>query len=118
MPYASVYRSDLFQGKTILITGGGSGLGRCMAHELTSLGASVTLLGGSLDKLKLVATEIAEDGGRASIHICDIRDEEAVSSTVVAVLEAHGRIDGLVNNAGGQYIASIRDIKRRVGKLS
>jgi citronellol/citronellal dehydrogenase len=113
MPYASVYRSDLFQGKTILITGGGSGLGRCMAHELTSLGASVALVGRSPDKLKRVAAEIAEDGGRASIHICDIRDEEAVSSTVAAVLESHGRIDGLVNNAGGQYIAPIRDIKTK-----
>jgi NAD(P)-dependent dehydrogenase (short-subunit alcohol dehydrogenase family) len=94
MPCASVYRSDLFQGKAILITGG-NGLGRCMVHELTWLGASVVLVGRSLDKLKLVAVEIAEDGGRASIHTCGIRAEVAVSSTVAAVLEAHGRIDGL-----------------------
>src|SRR5258708_35938103 len=107
MPYASVYRSDLFQGKTILITGGGSGLGRCMAHELTSLGASVALVGRSSDKLKRVAAEIAEDGGRASIHVCDIRDEEAVSSAVAAGLILHGRIAVLVNNAGGKCAAPV-----------
>jgi citronellol/citronellal dehydrogenase len=113
MSYASAFRPDLFRGKAIVITGGGGGLGRCMAHEIASLGGCVALVGRSLEKLETTAGEITEDGGRASVHSCDIRDEEAVSSTIAAVLKVHRRIDGLVNNAGGQYIAPIRDIKTK-----
>ncbi|WP_210483575.1 SDR family oxidoreductase [Microvirga antarctica] len=113
MPYSSVFRQNLFVGKVVVVTGGGSGLGRCMAHELSSLGASVALVGRSLDRLETAAREIAEDGGRASVHVCDIRDEEAVSAMVSGVLAHHGRVDGLVNNAGGQYIQPIRDMKSK-----
>ena len=111
MSYQSVFRPGLFAGQAILVTGGGSGLGRCMAHELASLGASVALVGRKLDKLERVAAEIAEDGGRATTHTCDIRDEQGVAEMVSAVLAAHGRIDGLINNAGGQFIQPIRDMK-------
>lgn len=113
MSYQSVFRPGLFEGRTVLVTGGGSGLGRCMAHELSCLGASVALLGRRQDKLERVAAEIAEDGGRATIHVCDIRDEEAVTATVAAILAAHGRIDSLINNAGGQFIQPIRDMKTK-----
>lgn len=113
MPYASIFRPDLFQGKTIVVTGGGSGLGRCMAHELTSLGASVALIGRTAEKLDHVAAEIVEDGGHVTTHVADIRDEEAVTATTAAILEAHGRIDGLVNNAGGQFSAPLRDMKTK-----
>ena len=111
MSYQSVFRPGLFAGQAILVTGGGSGHGRCMAHELASLGASVARVGRKLDKLERVAAEIAEDGGRATTHTCDIRDEQGVAEMVSAVLAAHGRIDGLINNAGGQFIQPIRDMK-------
>ena len=111
MSYQSVFRPGLFAGQAILVTGGGSGLGRCMAHELASLGASVALVGRKLDKLERVAAEIAEDGGRATTHTCDIRDEQGVAEMVSAVLAAHGRVDGLINNAGGQFIQPIKDMK-------
>lgn len=111
MPYSSIFREGLFAAKSAIVTGGGSGLGRCMAHELASLGASVALVGRTMEKLETVAAEIVEDGGRASVHVCDIRDESAVAEMVAAVLAKHGRIDGLVNNAGGQYIQPIRDMK-------
>jgi citronellol/citronellal dehydrogenase len=108
--YRSIFSAALFKGKVVIVTGGGSGIGRCIAHELAALGAHVVLIGRKLDKLFDVAGEIAADGGRASFHACDIRDEETVKNTVQAVIAVHGRIDGLVNNAGGQYIAPLETI--------
>ena len=116
MPYQSIYKAGLFAGQTIIVTGGGSGLGRCTAHELTSLGAHVALVGRTPEKLKAVRAEIAEDGGSASIHPCDIRDEAAVIATLEAVLAlggGRGRIDGLVNNAGGQYRAAMETLSTK-----
>lgn len=113
MAYQSIFRPNLFAGQAIVVTGGGSGLGRCTAHELAALGAEVALVGRKPDKLANVAGEIAEDGGRASTHVCDIRDEERVKATITAILAAHGRIDGLVNNAGGQYAAPLASITQK-----
>ncbi|GAB1413224.1 hypothetical protein MASR1M97_19600 [Candidatus Desulfobacillus denitrificans] len=110
MNYRSVFREGLFAGQSVVVTGGGSGIGRCTAHELAALGAKVALIGRKPDKLEAVQREIADAGGAATTHACDIRDEEQVCSTVDAVLAAHGRIDGLVNNAGGQFQAPLRDI--------
>jgi citronellol/citronellal dehydrogenase len=101
--YRSVFRPALFAGRVVVVTGGGSGIGRCIAHELASLGAAVALVGRRPEKLATVAREIADSGGRATEHSLDIRDEPAVRDGIAAVLAAHGRIDGLVNNAGGQY---------------
>ena len=102
MIYSSVFIPNLFKGKVIIITGAGSGIGRCTAHELAALGATVALVGRTAINLQTVQTEIATAGGASSVHTCDIRDEAAVAQTVTDVLAAHGRIDGLVNNAGGQ----------------
>jgi citronellol/citronellal dehydrogenase len=111
--YQSIFRPDLFAGQAIIVTGGGSGIGRCTAHELASLGATVALVGRKPEKLASVCAEIAEDGGRASAHPCDIREEEAVKATVAGILQAHGRIDGLVNNAGGQFAAPLASISQK-----
>ena len=110
MPYQSVFHAGLFDGQTIIVTGGGSGIGRCTAHELAALGAHVVLVGRNADKLETVRGEISEDGGSASSLVCDIRDEAAVIATIDAVLHTRGRIDGLVNNAGGQYRAPLKSI--------
>ncbi len=104
MTYGSVFASGLMAGKVVVVTGGGSGIGRCTAHELAALGAHVVLVGRKAEKLQAVQDEITQDGGAASWHVCDIRQEETVKQTVAAIVAAHGRIDGLVNNAGGQYI--------------
>ncbi|MFM1987882.1 MAG: hypothetical protein RJA99_839 [Pseudomonadota bacterium] len=101
--YRSVFRPGLFAGRTVIVTGGGSGIGRCTAHELVSLGASVALVGRKPEKLERVAAELAEAGGRATCHPLDIREEAQVQAGVEAILAAHGRVDGLVNNAGGQF---------------
>ena len=75
--YASVLRPGLFAGQLMWVTGGGSGIGRCIAHELASLGATVVISGRTADKLERVAAEIAEDGGTAITRAFDIRDEDA-----------------------------------------
>jgi len=113
MPYRSVFRPDLFRDQTIIVTGGGSGIGRCTAHELAALGANVAILGRTADKLAAVKAEIELDGGRAIGHVCDIRDEAMVVAAIEAVLGAYGRIDGLVNNAGGQFRAPMKSISTK-----
>ncbi len=110
MRYASVFHPEVFSGQTIVVTGAGSGIGRCTAHELAALGAHVALVGRTEEKCARVHDEIVQDGGRASVHACDIRDEGAVIRTIDGVLELTGRLDGLVNNAGGQWMTPLRDI--------
>ncbi|MCV6626122.1 MAG: SDR family oxidoreductase [Cellvibrionaceae bacterium] len=112
MSYQSTLAAGSFAGQTIVVTGGGSGIGRCTAHELASLGAKVLLLGRTLEKLEKVAAEIAEDGGVAECYSLDIRDEEKVTATVSAMLENNARIHGLVNNAGGQFPSPLEAISQ------
>ncbi len=111
--YRSIFRPGLFAGQSIVVTGGGSGIGRCTAHELASLGAHAALVGRKLEPLETVAQEITDAGGSASAHQCDIRDEETVAQTISAVVTDRGRIDGLVNNAGGQFPAPLATINQK-----
>jgi citronellol/citronellal dehydrogenase len=113
MPYRTVFREGLFREQVVVVTGGGSGIGRCIAHELTALGAHVVVLGRTEEKLLRTVAEITEDGGSASHRVCDIRDEDAVKRSVAAVIEERGRIHGLVNNAGGQYPSPLVSISRK-----
>ncbi len=113
MGYRSVFRPGLFDGQTIVVTGGGSGIGRCTAHELASLGAHVVLVGRKREKLDRVRAELREDGFESSALACDVRDEEAVRATVAAVVAERGRIHGLVNNAGGQFPAPLAAISQK-----
>ncbi|MCC6441810.1 MAG: SDR family oxidoreductase [Rhodanobacteraceae bacterium] len=113
MTYRSIFAPDLFANRVVLITGGGSGIGRCTAHELASLGACVVLVGRNTDKLKSVQAEIQADGGLAHWHACDIRGEDAVRDLVQTVVAQHGRIDDLVNNAGGQYFTPLEKISAK-----
>jgi citronellol/citronellal dehydrogenase len=108
--YASVFREDLFRGQVALVTGAGSGIGRCTAHELAALGARVALVGRKEEKLKAVAAEI---GGAARTYACDIREEEAVAKAVSNILADLGRIDALVNNAGGQFASPLEKISAK-----
>ena len=111
--YGSVFAPGLMAGKVMVVTGGGSGIGRCVAHELSALGAHVVLIGRKPEKLQTVLDEITQDGGSASSHVCDIRQEDAVKQTIAAIMAAHGRIDGLVNNAGGQYVTPLESISAK-----
>ena len=111
--YGSVLRPGLFAGEVHWVTGGGSGIGRCVAHELAALGATVILTGRTEEKLHKVAAEIMQDGGRAEVSAFDIRVEEAVTGAVSNAVAKHGRIHGLVNNAGGQFPAPLMAIGKK-----
>jgi citronellol/citronellal dehydrogenase len=111
--YHSVLRPGLFAGQVHWVTGAGSGIGRCVAHELASLGATVVLSGRKQDKLDRVAAEIAADGGRCDTAAFDIRDEDAVKAAVADVVGKHGPVHGLVNNAGGQFPSPLMMISKR-----
>ncbi|MDP6563625.1 MAG: SDR family NAD(P)-dependent oxidoreductase, partial [Alphaproteobacteria bacterium] len=113
MPYNSVFKPDLFAGQTVIVTGGGSGIGRCIAHELAALGANVVITGRSIEKLNAVAEEIIEDGGKADRFAFDIRQEDAVAENIAKILAKHGTVSGLINNAGGQFLARLEDISQK-----
>ena len=108
MPYNSIFRPNLFAGRTIIVTGGGSGLGRCTAHELKSLGARLALIGRTQEKLDQVKQELGDP--ETFTFSADLRDEAQVKAAIDGVLAWGGRIDGLVNNAGGQFPAELKNI--------
>lgn len=108
MQYRSVFRPGLFAGQVIIVTGGGSGIGRCTAHELRSLGARLALIGRTAEKLTAVKAEFEDPD--TFTFAADLRDEAQVKAAVDGVLGWAGRIDGLVNNAGGQFPAPLKDI--------
>jgi citronellol/citronellal dehydrogenase len=105
---SSVFRDGLLDGQVAIVTGGGSGFGRATALELAALGARVAILGRRADPLR--ETSALDPHGRIESQTCDIREEDQVEAAVDAVLERRGRIDLLVNNAGGQFLAPAEDI--------
>ena len=111
--YHSIFRPDLFVGQTIIITGGGSGIGRVTAHELASLGARVLLLGRRPEPLAAVAAEIAAAGGEAGTYSVNIRDEAAVVAFYEQLVAEKEAVTGLVNDAGGQFMSPAQGISRK-----
>ncbi len=101
--FQSVFRDDLFKGQVALVTGGGTGIGRCIAHELARLGAVVIVAGRRRELLDQVVTEIAQAGGTAHAREINIRDETNVDAAIAAMVADFGAIHLLVNNAGGQF---------------
>jgi citronellol/citronellal dehydrogenase len=111
--YRSVFRPGLFAGQVMWVTGGGSGIGRCVAHELAALGAKVVISGRKQEKLDAVRAEIQADGGQCETLAFDIRDEDAVKAGVASVIAKHGPVAGLVNNAGGQFPSPLMAISKK-----
>jgi NAD(P)-dependent dehydrogenase (short-subunit alcohol dehydrogenase family) len=105
---SKIFQSGLLDGQVAVVSGGGSGLGRAAALELAALGARVVVCGRRSEPLEETAG-LSEDG-RVEAHPCDIREEDQVETLVEGVMERHGRIDVLVNNAGGQYLTPAEDI--------
>ncbi len=108
-----MFMPNLLAGKRILVTGGGTGLGRSMSEQFLRLGAAVAICG----RRKLVLDEAAEQmmkstGGQVSTHAVDIRDAQAVDEMVERIF-AEGPLDGLVNNAAGNFISPTEALSPR-----
>jgi NAD(P)-dependent dehydrogenase (short-subunit alcohol dehydrogenase family) len=106
----SPFRPDLLAGKTTVITGGGTGLGRSMALRLAELGARVALLGRRPEPLQKTAAEIEKSGGRAAAVPCDIRDSAAVQAAFDAAEQQLGPANQLINNAAGNFLCPSEDL--------
>ena len=104
------FRADMLAGKTVLITGGGSGLGRSMAVRMGSLGARVGVLGRRREPLEETVREIRGKGGQAAWAACDVRDAQAVTAAFDRVEAELGPANQLVNNAAGNFLCSSEDL--------
>jgi NAD(P)-dependent dehydrogenase (short-subunit alcohol dehydrogenase family) len=104
------FRPDLLAGKTTVITGGGTGLGRSMALRLASLGARVAALGRRPQPLEDTAKEIRAAGGTAAAVPCDIREPEAVTAAFDTVTKEIGAPNQLINNAAGNFLCASEDL--------
>jgi citronellol/citronellal dehydrogenase len=99
-----IFKEGLLDGQVCVVSGAGTGLGRASALELARLGAAVAICGRREEPLRETVELIEAAGGTASMAAVDIRDDEAVDGFIGEVVEGHGRIDTLVNNAGGQFL--------------
>ena len=99
-------RDNALQGKTFVVTGGGTGLGKAMSTYLLELGAQVVITSRKLEVLQKTAQELeAKTGGKVLPLACDVRNAEQVDEVLAASLVAFGKVDGLLNNAAGNFIS-------------
>ena len=99
-------RDDALKGKVIVVTGGGSGLGKAMTKYFLELGAQVAITSRDLEKLKNTAKELETETGGTCLPIqCDVRHYEEVENMLQQVLKAFGKVDILLNNAAGNFIS-------------
>ena len=109
-----MFRSDLLKDKVIIITGGGSGLGRSMGERFLELGAKLAITSRNAEKLSTAASEMmAAKGGEVFTVPCDVRDPEAVDQMIEAVWGHFGTVDILVNNAAGNFISPTEKLSHR-----
>ncbi len=106
-----MYRDGFMDGARILVTGGGTGLGREMSEAFLKLGATVHICGRRQNKLDETAGELmAAHGGTVVGHACDIRDADAIKAMVDAIWEEGGALTGVENNAAGNFISRTEDL--------
>ncbi|CAN0372646.1 unnamed protein product, partial [Phaeothamnion confervicola] len=111
----SAFRPDVLSGKRILITGGGTGLGKELARHFAAHGASVHICGRREAVLQQAVAEIeagAQHGGSAQHHVCDVREAEQIEAMVERIWQG-GPLTGLVNNAAANFISPSVDISPR-----
>jgi NAD(P)-dependent dehydrogenase (short-subunit alcohol dehydrogenase family) len=109
----NMFDARVLSEKSILITGGGSGLGLAMAKAFASYGAKVTIAGRSAERLSAALPQIsgaAREGGEGAAFPCDVRDSEQVGSLVARAVERFGKVDGLVNNAAGNFLVASENL--------
>ena len=105
-----MFQKDILKGKRILVTGGGTGLGKEMASEYAELGAEVYICGRRQTVLDDTVKEITDQGGKIKGFACDIRVSEAVNDMIDTIWNDGGALTGLVNNAAGNFISPTKDI--------
>jgi len=105
---SEIFRAGLLDDQVAIVTGGGSGIGRVTALELAALGARVVVFGRRQEPLD--ETIALDPSGRCEAVVCDIREEDQVDAAIDDIVARHGRIDVLVNNAGGQFLAPAEQI--------
>ena len=99
-------RDDALKGKTIVVTGGGSGLGKSMTKYFLELGANVAISSRDIEKLKTTAAELSKDTGGSCFPVqCDVRNYAQVEAMRDSVIEKYGSVDVLLNNAAGNFIS-------------
>lgn len=109
-----LFRPGLFEGRRILVTGGGTGLGYAMADQLSALGATIHLCGRRPSVVEEAAHALhAQHGNPVHAHTVDIRDAGAVEAMVGALWDQHGGLDGLINNAAGNFISPTEKLSAR-----
>ena len=101
--HPTVYATDALKNQVALVSGGAGGIGRAVAWLFARLGAHVVLTGRDQAKLDLLVTHLVGHGLKASAHAVDIREPDAVAALFDKVFDEHGRLDILVNSAGGQF---------------
>lgn len=108
-----IFRSDALAGKSILVTGGGGGLGRIIAEALAAKGATVHICGRRPAMIQQAADEIAaKTGSKAYGHVCDVRDADQIDAMLDAAWQ-HGPLTGLINNAAANFIAPTKSLSPR-----
>jgi NAD(P)-dependent dehydrogenase (short-subunit alcohol dehydrogenase family) len=105
-----MFQQDMLKGRAIFLSGGGTGLGRSMALHFAGLGARMFLVGRREQPLRDVCDEIQRAGGTAAYATCDVRDHAAVDAAAQRAYEQLGRIDTVVNNAAGNFMARTEKI--------
>lgn len=107
-------RDNALKGRTILVTGGGSGLGKTMSRYFLQLGANVIICSRNVEKINKAVEELAiETGGNISGYGCDVRNYDEVENVIKLGIEKYGQIDGLVNNAAGNFISPTERLSHR-----
>ncbi len=101
--HPTVFAKDVLKDRVVVVSGGTGGIGRAIAWLLARIGAHVAVVGRDGGKLDALATEMASRGLNASAHVTDIREPDAVNRLFDAIWAAQGRVDALVNSAGGQF---------------
>ncbi len=107
-----MYTEDTLSEKTILITGGGSGLGLAMAKGFAATGASIAICGRTEKKLHKACSEIKQEreGCVAKYYVTDVRDHDAVKGMIDSIVSDFGSLEGLVNNAAGNFLSASEDL--------
>lgn len=101
--HSTVYAADLFRDQVVLVSGAGSGIGKAIAVLFARLGARLVICGRNLERLEAAATLLRAIGAEVEVRAMTIRDSEQVAALMDFVWARHGRLDVLVNNAGGQF---------------